>query len=323
MRLSSARNATVRFAFRGPIRRSVDRSVDVRRLHVRTGTLPWPAPCRPSRQPLSTSLFERYRQELRVRNYSPRTIKAYVVCLRAYTRFLYPRLPRDAGAEDVRAFLLHSLETGLSRSYLDQSISALKFLYVELYGRPADGFDVPRPRREQALPAVPTREEVLRLAAAVENPRHRLAILLLYACGIRVSELVRARVEDVSVDQLTLHVRDGKGRKDRVTVVSEVLAPGLREACAGRPGSAPLVPARGGGRLTTRSIQRVVDQACVKAGIERNITPHSFRHAFATHVLEAGVPLEVIRDLLGHARIETTRRYTRVRNPRARVRSPL
>jgi integrase/recombinase XerD len=273
--------------------------------------------------PLSTSLFERFRQEMRLRNYSPRTIKAYVVCLRAFVRFVHPRLPRDVGDEEVRAFLLHSLDTGLSRAYLDQAISALRFLYIELYGRSAQGFHVPRPRREQALPAVPTRAEVLRIAGVLDNPRHRLAVLLLYGCGLRVSELVRARVEDVDVAELVLRVREGKGRKDRVTVLPESLVPMLTEALAGRPRNAPLVPARDGGRLTARSIQRVVEQACVKAGIERNITPHSFRHAFATHVLEAGTELRVIQDLLGHAREATTRRYIRVRNPRTKARSPL
>lgn len=274
--------------------------------------------------PLSTHLFTRYRQEMKLRHYSPATIKAYATCLRAYTRFVYPNLPRDAGAEDVRAFLLHSLEIGLSRAYLDQASSALRFLYIDLYRRSAMGFDVPRPRREQALPDVPTRDEVLRLAASLDNTRHRLGILLLYGCGLRVSELVRARVADIALDELTFRVRAGKGRKDRFTVLPEALVPELRALCADRPQQAPLLLARHGGPLTTRSVQHVLEKACLKAGIPKRITPHSLRHAFATHLLEGGTDLHVIQQVLGHARVETTRRYTHVANPnRLKIRSPL
>jgi integrase/recombinase XerD len=134
---------------------------------------------------LSKNLFDRYRQEMKLRNYSPRTIKAYTTCLRgAFVRFLHPRAPREGSADDVREFLLHSISTGLSRSYLDQSISALRFLYVDLYGRPAEGFEVERPKREDQLPDVPSREEVLELAEALTNRKHRLAVLVLYAAGL-------------------------------------------------------------------------------------------------------------------------------------------
>lgn len=274
--------------------------------------------------PLSTNLFERYRQELKLRHYSPRTIKAYTTCLRSFVRFLHPRLPRDAGPEEVRAFLLHSLTTGLSRSYVDQAIGALRFLYADLYRRPWDVRDVPRPRREDSLPEVPTRDEVLALSAALTNLKHRLAVLLLYATGLRVSELVGLSVRDVDLEALTLRVRGGKGRKDRVTVLSEVLEFPLREWIGARSPDEPLFPSQAGGRWTVRSVQRVVEQAALKARLRKHVTPHSLRHAFATHLLEGGTDLRFIQALLGHARIDTTTRYTRVRNPRAlRIRSPL
>lgn len=273
---------------------------------------------------LSTQLFERYRQELRVRGYSPRTVKAYATCLRAYVRFLHPRHPREAEADEVRAFLLHGIATGLSRAYVDQAISALRFLYADLYGRPWDGFQVVRPRREDALPEVPTRDEVLALAEALSNPKHRLAVLVLYAAGLRVSELVRLRVRDVDLRALTLRVRCGKGRKDRVTVLAEVLVPALEHQIGDRALDAPLFPSQLGGVWTTRTVQRVVEQAAAKAGLRKHVTPHGLRHAFATHLLESGTDLRFIQGLLGHARIETTTRYTRLRNPRAmKLRSPL
>jgi site-specific recombinase XerD len=273
---------------------------------------------------LSTHLFDRYAQELRLRGYAPPTIKAYRNALRAWVRFLHPRIPRDATAHDVKTFLLHSLETGLSRAYLDQSISALRFLYVELYGWTADAFEIERPRREKTLPDVPSRDEILRLAEAIGNPKHRLAVLFLYATGCRVSELVRARIRDVDLEQCTFRVRAGKGRKDRITVLSDVLKEPLAEQIGTRAADDWLFAAAHGGRWTVRSVQRVVERGAVAAGLGRHVTPHSLRHAFATHLLESGTDLRFIQTLLGHVKIETTTRYTRVRNPRTlRIRSPL
>jgi site-specific recombinase XerD len=289
-----------------------------------TGTLVAPAASRRPAVQLSSALFERYRQEMRLRGYALRTIKAYVVCLRAFVRFLHPKLPRDAELDDIKAFLLHSMALEVSRSSLDQSISALKFLYVDLYRWPAKGFDIPRPKREEGLPDVPTRDEILALAAALSNRRHRLAVLLLYAAGLRVSELVRADVGDVDLEGLTLRVRRSKGRKDRITVLSPGIVEELRWVCGSRDLREPLIPAQHGGRWTTRSCQRVVEKACVAADLPRHVTPHSLRHAFATHLLEAGTDLRFIQVLLGHSRISTTTRYAHVRNPRTlRIRSPL
>jgi integrase/recombinase XerD len=274
--------------------------------------------------PLATGLFERYRQELVLRRYSPRTVRTYTTMLRAFVRFLHPKLPRDAETEEVRAFLLHSLEMGLSRAYLDHSISALRFLYVELYHRESFVIDVPRPKREDALPTVPTRDEVLRLAEALTNRKHRLAILLLYATGLRVSELVAARVRDVDVERLIMHVGSGKGRKSRTTVLADALIPELVWLIGGRAPEARLFTSQTGEDWTTRSVQRVVGRAVSLAGLARHVTPHSLRHAFATHLLETGTDLRFIQVLMGHARIDTTTRYTRVRDPHSlKIRSPL
>lgn len=273
---------------------------------------------------LSHQLFLRYRQELLLRNYSPRTIKAYLAALRGYVRYLYPKLPREAGKEEVQAYLLHSMSMGLSRAYVDQVISALKFLYVTLYAREGFAIELARPKREEKLPEVPTREEVLKMAEAVLNRKHRLAILMLYATGMRVSELVRARVADAELESQVFRVRAGKGQKDRLTVLSPVLEVELRWLMADRGPNEPLFPSQAGGRWTMRSVERVVERAAELAGVQRRITPHSLRHAFATHLLETGTDLRVIQELLGHSRMETTTRYIRMRNPSSmKVKSPL
>lgn len=275
--------------------------------------------------PLPNGLFDRYRAEMRARNYAPRTIRSYQSALRSYVRYLHPRLPREAGPDDIRAYLVHSLDLGLSRSSLDIAISALRLLYVEIYGRPPDGFNVPRPRREDHLPDVPTRDQILRMSEALVNRKHRLAVLLLYAAGLRVSELVHLRVRDVDLSRNVLVVRSGKGRKDRLTVVADVLRPELQWLQGARgPDERLFTGASGTDPWTVRSVQRVVAQAALRAGIAHPVTPHSLRHAFATHLLEGGTDLRYIQGLLGHAKIETTTRYTRLRDPhKLALKSPL
>jgi site-specific recombinase XerD len=227
-------------------------------------------------------------------------------------------------ATTVRAYLLSLIDSGRSRSLVDQNVSALKFLYVELYERSPDSFRVPRPRREQKLPYVPTREEVLRMAEQLDNRKHRLAILLLYAAGLRVSELVRARVGDVNLDRLTFTVRDGKGRKDRQTILADVLRPELERVIQGRKRHAPLFLSARGGAWSKRSVQHVVSRAAERAGVEGRVTPHSLRHAFATHLLQGGTELRFIQGLLGHRNVTTTTRYTRMGDPGSYgIRSPL
>ncbi len=271
----------------------------------------------------STTLVERFQQEMRLRNYAPRTIATYTSCIRQYARWLSPTWPRDAALDAPRTFLIELVETGVGRSLLDQHISALRFLYVELYGWQADALRIRRPKRRKTLPVVPTRNEVLRLADAIDNRKHRDAVFLAYGSGLRVSELVQLRVADVDADALLVRVR-GKGGRDRLTVLSQGLVDEVAWLQQGKAPWDPLLRSRQGGHLAVRSIQTVVARARRRAGLDKQITPHSLRHAFATHLLEGGTDLRVIQKLLGHQRIDTTTRYTRTVSPaRMQIRSPL
>jgi site-specific recombinase XerD len=271
---------------------------------------------------LSGNLRERYRQEMVARRYAWRTVEIYGRGLRNFLRWLSPRHPRDAEADELRAFVLTLVEAGVSVSEVNQYISSLRFLYVELYGwRPAE-FRVPRPRRDRRLPRVPSRAEILAVAEGIRNRKHRLAILTMYATWVRVSELVGLRVGDVDLDRCLLRVRGGKGRKDRVTLLSEGLRAELRWLMGKRARREPLFPSQQGGPLHPRSVQRVMEVAAAAAGVPMSC--HSLRHAFATHLLEGGTDLRIIQQLLGHADLKTTSRYTHLRDPHAlRVRSPL
>ena len=162
------------------------------------------------------------------------------------------------------------------------------------------------------------------MAAVTTNDKHRLVILLLYASGMRVSELVGLRVGDVDLSRLQLRIRRGKGRKERVALLSPMLTDTLREQTHGRHPESPVIPSNAGGALTARSIQKVVGRAAAAGGVEGKVTPHSLRHAFATHLLEQGSDLAVIQVLLGHADLRTTMRYIHLRDPgQMQIRSPL
>lgn len=277
------------------------------------------------RRVLSDELFQRYFQELRLRGYMPKTIRTYTSCIRQYARWLGPdAMPREVSEDTPRNYLMSLVEAGASRALVNQVVSALALLYVELYGWDREVLNIPRPKKRHTLPVVPTREEILQLAAACPNRKHRAAILLTYGSGLRVSELINLSVEDVEPEELLVRVRCGKGGKDRITILSEAVIPDIHWLCAGKTRWDPLLHSDRGGRWSIRSMQAVMTRCRVTSGIHKRITPHSLRHAFATHLLEAGTDLRVIQTMLGHRHIETTTRYTHVVNPaKMRVQSPL
>ena len=277
--------------------------------------------------------------ELRLRGYSPRTRKAYLHHIRRFVRFAseHPSAvlsetesppARDAIADPrlIREFLVHRLEEDrLSRAYHDQAVSALRFLCAHVLHVPAVAESIRRPRPERRLPVVLSPGEVRRLLDAVKNRKHRALLMLIYSAGLRVGEAVRLRPGDLDPERRLLFVRGGKGRKDRYTLLSERAVAAVREYLEHEevgpwlfPGPRPDRP------LSTRSVEKIVAQARIAAGIDKHITVHTLRHSFATHLLEAGIDIRYIQELLGHASARTTQIYTHVsRRALEHVRSPL
>jgi site-specific recombinase XerD len=269
--------------------------------------------------------LERMAEELELRGYSRKTRKVYLGHAR---RFLArtSREPSELDVSDARGFLRHLLgERAVTHSYASQAGSALKFLYTRVLGRPLGELDLPRPKRERKLPTVLSQREVLALLEAVSNPKHRAVLMLVYSAGLRVGEVVRLRPTDIEADRGLLRIRQGKGRKDRSAMLSDVALRAVRDYQGAFGTGKWLFPGRQEGRhLHERSVQKVFRQACARAGIDKPATVHSLRHSFATHLLESGTDLRYIQELLGHASSKTTEVYTRVtRGDLARIRSPL
>jgi len=269
--------------------------------------------------------LERMKKELRLRGYAVRTRKVYLGHARRFLEGL-PDPADPPGEEGIRAHLLHLLgERKLSHAYVNQRISAIKFLYARVLGREKPTASLPRPRKRRKLPTVLARSEVRALLDAVTNPKHRAILMLAYGAGLRVGEVVRLRPEDLDEARGMLRVRQAKGRKDRYVMLPRAALEAVRVPGAARAGGPWLFPGgREGRHLTVRSVQRVVKRAARRAGLRKEVTPHTLRHSFATHLLEGGTDLRYIQELLGHAAPRTTQIYTRVTDrDLKRIRSPL
>ncbi|KAF6570639.1 tyrosine-type recombinase/integrase [Paenibacillus polymyxa] len=267
------------------------------------------------------------RQEMRdalvARGYSSKTIKAYIS---QTERFFAGLQGTEESINDaaVQKYALVLLEKGLSHAYVNQAISALKFYFRHVLKQPKSAAYV-RPKKESKLPDVLSLNEVMRLLKAVKNLKHKAILYLTYTSGLRVSEVVRLRLEDCDRERKVLKVRQGKGRKDRQTLLSEAAFAVVEQYIGvGQPADWLFPGQREGRHLTERSAQKVFEKALAEAGIRKQVSIHSLRHSFATHLLENGIDLRYIQELLGHQSVRTTERYTHVsRRDIGRIQSPL
>jgi len=263
---------------------------------------------------LADKFFETVRKEMRLRNYSLKTIKSYTSCLRSYIGFIKPVHPRDASSLLIRDYLINLIESrGMQASTVNQHMNALRYLYAELYKQPFHINALTRPMKEKKLPVILDKDEALRIFQVVENPKHRTMLMLVYSAGLRVGEVVKLKIEDVDSKRKLIHLHSAKGKKDRYTLLSDVALDSLRAYYKEyKPKDYLFEGAEGRKHLSERSIQQVFERAVKKAGIRKHVTVHSLRHAFATHLLESGVDLRYIQELLGHASSKTTEIYTHV-----------
>jgi len=313
------------------------------------------------------TLIDVVRENIRLRHYSFRTEKAYVGWIRRFVRFCGRRHPRDLGATEITTFLTHlAVDLKVTASTQNQALQSLIFLYrVVLQMDLPDLSKVVRASKPQRLPVVLTREEVQRVFAQLEG-RAKLVVGLMYGSGLRLSEALSVRVKDLDLERRELMVRDGKGGKDRVTVIPDRMIQPLkdhlqamkawhrRQRLAGAPGVALphalkrkypeahlswawqwLFPASTCCRdlydgstvrapVHPKTVQRVVQYAVARAGINKPAGCHTFRHCFATHLLESGYDIRSVQELLGHSHVKTTQIYTHVLNRGGNaIRSPL
>lgn len=259
-----------------------------------------------------TPLRQRFIDDLQLRNKSPRTIETYVLRVALFARH-FGRSPQVLGPKEIRAYQQHLIARQVSWSQFNQAVCALRFLYNVTLGRPETIRHLPFAKRPRTVPVVLSPEEVKRLLDAAVPGRDRTLLDVAYSCGLRLKELLGLQVRDIDSARMVLHIRQGKGQKQRFVPLSPRLLKVLRaywQEC--RPaawlfvGVKPLQP------LTDGAVQRLCRRTAARAGLSKHVTPHTLRHSFATHLLEAGVDLLSVQALLGHSHFNTTAKYLHV-----------
>lgn len=272
-----------------------------------------------------TPLRQRMIEDMKLRNLAPRTIAVYTTRAAAFARH-FGRSPEVLGREEIRSFLLYLVrEKHVSWSVYNQTVAALRFLYEVTLDRHGVMVRVPCPKQPKKLPTVLSLDEMARFFGAVLGVKHRAILMTAYAAGLRISEVVALRVDDVDSQRMILRVRQGKGRRDRNVMLSPRLLALLREYWKVAKPTEWLFPGEVPGRpITAGSVHRICVQAARAAGLGKHVTIHTLRHSFATHLLEAGTDIRTIQVLLGHRNLKTTAVYTHV-SPTAveATRSPL
>lgn len=258
---------------------------------------------------------------LRLRNYSSKTRKAYLGYIKDYLGFCAEQ-DLAYNQKSVEDFLLDKEALGKSPQTINLALNAIKFMFKEVLNNGC-AINLKFAKRNKKLPVVLTRKEIEQIVEATQNSKYRLMITLGYACGLRVSEVVSLRVGDLDIDELVVHVKGAKGKKDRISILPERLQNDLKNLVAGKSGSEFLFSSNRGGKLTTTSLQKMFNKSLSQTEITKQATFHSLRHSFATHLLENGIDVRYVQELLGHANIRTTQIYTQVTNPKLRnIKSP-
>jgi site-specific recombinase XerD len=263
-----------------------------------------------------TPLRQRFIDDLRLRNYARRTIDTYVSRVACFAKH-FGRSPELLGPNEVRDFQLHLLQQRVSWSSFNQAVCALRFLYGTSLGRPEQLPLIPYGKRPKTLPSVLSPDEVLRLLDAAPPGRDRVLLQVAYGCGLRLSELLHLRVADIDSARMVIHVRQGKGAKDRLVPLSWRLLEELRaywRMCRPRTWLFPGQTADG--TMTASNIQRRFGRLVQQVGLTKHCSMHTLRHSYATHLLEAGVDVLTLKALLGHSSLQTTARYLHVSTQR-------
>lgn len=266
--------------------------------------------------------LNRTERELKIKNYSAKTVKSYLYSLKKYFSFKVNKLT-ELDQDNIRNFLLFCEQKHISPQSRNLFLNAIKFYYRNTT-RNVQKIEISSAKKPKSLPVVLSRIEIKTVIESPRNPKHKLLLSLAYGAGLRVSEVISLKVQDLDIDELTIHIRQAKGQKDRISLIPLSIANELRNLVAGKANNDFVFASERGGKLTTRTAQKVFENALQVSKIRKDATFHSLRHSFATHLLENGTDVRYVQELLGHQNIRTTQIYTQVTNPRLKnIKSPL
>lgn len=261
-------------------------------------------------------LLKKLENELKIRNFSKKTVKSYLFSV---NKFLKYSKNRGLNSHTVKEYIIKHLEMQNPSSVAKDSF-AIKFFFENVLN---EKLFIPTIKRNKTLPDILTIEEIRKIINIVENIKHKLIIKLLYGTGLRVGEIVELKKENLNFNEGLIHIQLAKGKKDRFVKIPISLSEDLENYCK-LNSKKYLFESNRGGKLTIKSIQKIVKNSAKKAKIKKRVYPHLLRHSFATHLLEAGTDLRIIQKLLGHSDIKTTQIYTHISQANIKnVESPL
>ncbi|WP_206081837.1 site-specific tyrosine recombinase/integron integrase [Maribellus sediminis] len=268
---------------------------------------------------------DEYVEKLEQKRYSKSTIKSYTAYFKDFMHYFPDRDLDSIEKDEVNGYILYLIRSKkISESQQNQRINAIKFYYEKVLGLNREVYDIERPRQKRELPRVLSEAEIVRILDATENIKHKALIATIYSAGLRRSELIGLRKEDVDFDKRIIYIRGAKGRKDRISILSEATAILLEAYMKSFSPNYWMFEGSDRKQYSGVSISRVVKAGAAKAGISKRVTPHMLRHSFATHLLEQGVDIRYIQTLLGHESSITTDIYTHVsKKSLANIKSPL
>jgi site-specific recombinase XerD len=269
-------------------------------------------------------LYQRMALDLKLKNLAPKTGRQYLGCCSNFVRY-HMKSPRELGETAIKEYLGHLQLRGAGPEVLKMNVAGMKFLYGVTLDRPKVAERIPWPKVPHKKPDILSGTEVTKLLKAVTSLVPAMALMTAYGAGLRVSEVCRLRVEDIDGQRRLIHVRLGKGGKDRYVMLAERLLEGLRQYWVKVKPEGWLFPGRKKGtHLHPTAVRWALKEAAKATKLRKRVTPHVLRHSFATHLLETGNDIRLIQALLGHASIRTTARYTQVSAKHvATVKSPL
>ena len=279
---------------------------------------------KPTKSPLS-NIPDSYLNLLQQKRYSVSTIKIYSSYFRQFQIYFANYDLNKISSDQINAYILELMNNhNISASQQNQRINAIKFYYEKVLGREKKYYKVERPRKERKLPTVLSKQEVNLILDLSVNIKHKCILTTIYSAGLRRSELINLKVEDIDSKRGLIRIRGAKGKKDRNTLLSNKLISLLRKYYRIYQPKEWLFEGQKGGKYSPTSVAKILKKAVKKSGIQKHVTPHCLRHSFATHLLEQGTNLRYIQEILGHEDPKTTQIYTRVAtNELSNIRSPL
>lgn len=258
-------------------------------------------------------LLSKYKHQLILKNFSKRTVGSYLSCIHLFLNYVIKKKLNEVNGDNLRIYFTHcKVQLNYSYSTMKQHLAAVRFLYVEVLNKPIDfDFNI-KMKKPSTIPEVLSVEEVQQFLDTFTNLKHKAIFTLCYSAGLRVGEILNLKISDIDSNRMQIRIHQAKGKKDRYTLLSPKVLTLLRQYVTKYDPKEYLFEGQNGGKYSSASIQNLMRKHRKLANIKKKATPHTLRHSFATHLLDAGTDIRFIQELLGHKHISTTQIYTHI-----------